>query len=381
MQIDSQGNVFTSTTASDDTALTLMALQDGRGFTIRRRDSQWYLSADQSMGRLTSVFYDENQKRRAGRRRTQAGERAHGVRNLGHEAQEWEEEPAVWDARRLQTAQASGVAVFSSPGTFAPLSLQNLQMGVAVQKSEAMPHPRFCSLKVYDLTATSQSFACSYVSEDGANLPRALLEVSAFTIQDKTAHLNQRTPLPNGRTACENQSPTDTLTCTYAYGEGLTFTRTFSVQTGYQILNQFQVDGLSLGGNRDIWLNWAYMYTNGYTDTTTNTYVESRNWAANVPVPPLKICTIQFWLSSVDVSYVWQSILKATGSFELTSMGVHLGSDYALSDVSEPADMHFYQWGRYRAPSQAEIIIITVDEADAAKYTFDVPDLSTVVDP
>jgi hypothetical protein len=373
--------------------LTLTALQEGNGFTVHRRDSHWYLSASPSMGRLTSVYYDDGPamqtRRQRGVRAAEQSQRDHQGKvqeqreqreQQEEEEQEDEEKPAVWDRRRLQQASTSGVAVFSSPGTFAPLSLPNLQMGVAVQKSEAMPHPRYCTLKVYDLTATSQSFQCSYVQDPSAVLPRVLLEVSAFTIQDKTTNANQRTPLPNGRTACENQSPTDTLTCTYAYGEGLTFSRSFSINTGYQILNQFQVDGLSLGGNVDIWLNWAHMYTNGYNHMTTNTYVESRNWAANVPVPPLKICTIQVWLSSVDVSYIWQSILRATGSFDLSAMGVRFGTDYALSDLTESADLHFYQWGRYRAPAQAEIII-TVDEADAAKYTFDVPDLSTVVNP
>ena len=41
--------------------------------------------------------------------------------------------------------------------THRPISLQNLQIGLAVQRSDSMPHPRYCSLKVYDLTATSDS--------------------------------------------------------------------------------------------------------------------------------------------------------------------------------------------------------------------------------
>jgi hypothetical protein len=44
-----------------------------------------------------------------------------------------------------------------------PVSLQNLQIGLAVQRSDSMPHPRYCSLKIYDLTATSDSFSCYYI--------------------------------------------------------------------------------------------------------------------------------------------------------------------------------------------------------------------------
>jgi hypothetical protein len=63
-----------------------------------------------------------------------------------------------------------------------------------------------------------------------SNLPRSAMDMADFSIQDKSVGIINRTPLQNGRTLCENQSPTDTLTCTFAYGEGLTFSRTLQVR-------------------------------------------------------------------------------------------------------------------------------------------------------
>jgi hypothetical protein len=211
---------------------------------------------------------------------------------------------------------------------------------------------------------------------DGAGLPRVDLEVDAFTIQDKTTIMNPRTPLQNGRTKCENQSPTDTLTCTFAYGEGLTFSKSLAVQYGQNYANQFQAEHKATDYS-SVYYNWLQAFDNQYISITTNTYVESRNWAVNVPVPPMTVCTMQFWLSSVELDYVWQAILKATGSFDLTANGVYFGSHYALSDISNPWDLHVYQWGRYSAPTQAEVIIST-DEIQAAKYQLQVPSLSNV---
>jgi hypothetical protein len=202
------------------------------------------------------------------------------------------------------------------------------------------------------------------------------LEVDAFTIQDKTTILNPRTPLQNGRTKCENESPTDTLTCTFAYGEGLTFSKALAVQFGQNYANQFQVEHQATDYS-SVYYNWLQAFDNQYISITTNTYVESRNWAVNVPVPPLTVCTMQFWLSSVELDYIWQAILKATGGFDLSANGVYFGSHYALSDISNPWDLHVYQWGRYSAPAQAEVII-TTDEIQAAKYQLAPPSMSNV---
>jgi hypothetical protein len=45
------------------------------------------------------------------------------------------------------------------------------------------------------------------------------MEVSAWITQDKTATLQPRSPLENGRTRCENASPSETATCSAGYGE------------------------------------------------------------------------------------------------------------------------------------------------------------------
>ncbi len=406
--IDGAGNVFTSTSRSDDAQLQVMeARNSSKGFTIRSKNYDYYLKLDPDEGRLTTL--DSS---------TVYGGDDDGIPTRGLAGEEKKDEAeaetappsnhddgdGVFARQRQRRSRRRGLpsfnpggaatpsptpasmnmnyddgtkpSVFTSMRSFGPVSVQNLQIGLTVQKSQSMPYPRYCSLKIYDLTATSDSFSCFYIQGDTSNLPMVDLKVESFTIQDKTTNMNPRTPLQNGRTKCENQSPTDTLTCTFAYGEGMTFSTALAVTWGQNYANQFQIER-GYGDSNSVWYNYLYAFDNQYTSITTNTYVESRNWAVNVPVPPLTVCTMQFWLSSVDVKYVWQSILKATGAFDLSAHGVYFGSNYALSDVSNPWDLHVYQWGRYSAASQAEVII-TTDEIQAAKYQLQVPAMNNV---
>ncbi|TFJ88496.1 hypothetical protein NSK_000070 [Nannochloropsis salina CCMP1776] len=435
--IDGAGNVFTSTSRSNDVQLQVVGAVNTTGFTIKSKNYGFYLKLDPDEGHLKTLdnsvidaddfsYYRREHQRRVPmvaaenrRERNDAGAedlradesfvrsdslspenseddsneegifaRKRRARNRRHQALDRSRRevltfnagtatPAPTPAgMKFDSNEANKPSVFSSTKSFGPVSVQNLQIGVTVQKSESMPNPRYCSLKIYDLTATSDSFSCYYIQGDTSNLPMVDLSVQAFTIQDKTTNMKPRTPLQNGRTKCENESPTDTLTCTFSYGEGLTFSTALSVTWGQNYANQFQMER-RYGENTAIWYNYLYAYDNQYTSITTNTYVESRNWAVNVPVPPLTVCTIQYWLTSVDVNYVWLAILKATGSFELSANGVYFGTNHALSDVSDPWDLNVYQWGRYSATSQAEVII-TTDEMQAAKYQLQVPPMNNI---
>lgn len=422
--IDGAGNVFTTTSRNNDAQLQVLSAANTTGFTVRSKSYGFYLKMDADEGRLTTldgstVNGDDDDAGFRERSLSEdgdggVGDKADGAGN-GSEDPDLSAESAPLPsehqedgvfarqrrgrARRQQQSKppltrgaatpsptpssmnsryedATKPSVFTSMKSFGPVSVQNLQIGLTVQKSQSMPYPRYCSLKIYDLTATSDSFSCFYIQGDTSNLPMVDLTIESFTIQDKTTNMNPRTPLQNGRTKCENQSPTDTLTCTFAYGEGMTFSTALAVTWGQNYANQFQIER-TYGDNTAVWYNYLYAFDNQYTSITTNTYVESRNWAVNVPVPPLTVCTLQFWMSSVDVKYVWQSILKATGSFDLSAHGVYFGSNHALSDISNPWDLHVYQWGRYSAPSQAEVII-TTDEVQAAKYQLQVPAMSNV---
>jgi len=421
--IDGAGNVFTTTSRNNDAQLQVLSAANTTGFTVKSKSYGFYLKMDSDEGRLTTLdgsTVDNGNVGNASRRRTLSedgdgagGDEADGADNGGEDPtllaepaplpSEHHEEGVFARQRRSRTRRqqqkpplfrgaatpsptpssmnmryddATKPSIFTSTKSFGPVSVQNLQIGLTVQKSQSMPYPRYCSLKIYDLTATSDSFSCFYIQGDTSNLPMVDLTVESFTIQDKTTNMNPRTPLQNGRTMCENQSPTDTLTCTFAYGEGMTFSTALAVTWGQNYANQFQVER-KFGDNTAVYYNYLYAFDNQYTSITTNTYVESRNWAVNVPVPPLTVCTMQIWMSSVDIKYVWQSILKGTGSFDLSANGVYFGSNHALSDVSDPWDLHVYQWGRYSAASQAEVII-TTDEVQAAKYQLQVPAMSNI---
>ena len=96
-----------------------------------------------------------------------------------------------------------------------------------------------------------------------------------------------------------------------------------------------------------------------------------------VPVAPQSVASVQYWISTVDVRYLWQAILNAQGSFDVSSMGLYLSTGQSLTTLSYLEDLFFYTYGTFSYPSQAEIII-TVDDQEALKYPFPVPQMSNV---
>lgn len=150
-------------------------------------------------------------------------------------------------------------------------------------------------------------------------------------------------------------------------------------------------------------------YTNTYTTQVIRSYIETRNWAVVVPVAPQSVATVQYWISTVDIKYLWQAILNAQGSFDISSMGLYLSTGQSLTTLSYLEDLFFYTYGTFRCvasrpgglererarwkqpgrltpsppahsysyPSQAEIVI-TVDDVEANKYPFVVPNFSNL---
>lgn len=118
-------------------------------------------------------------------------------------------------------------------------------------------------------------------------------------------------------------------------------------------------------------------YTNTYTTQVIRSYIETRNWAVVVPVAPQSVATVQYWISTVDIRYLWQAILNAQGSFDISSMGLYLSTGQSLTTLSYLEDLFFYTYGTFSYPSQAEIVI-TVDDVEANKYPFVVPNFSNV---
>lgn len=268
------------------------------------------------------------------------------------------------------------VSIFMSTQLIAPLAIQNLEISVAVYKQDKMKCPRLCSMKVYDLTAASNSYYCYDVYGDSSSQPLVSMSVASWTALDKTRILKPRAALENGRTRCENQSPTETATCSSAYGEGLSFQEQLDVLSGYTIQEYFQVDFVNpISGLPGGYYNFLTAFTNTYTYTSIRAYIESRNWAITVPIEPQSAATIQFWLATTEIFYVWQGILNAVGTFDISTMNVYLGRSRALTVLSQVEDLFFYTFGSYDYPFQAEIII-TVNNIDQQKYPFQVPELS-----
>lgn len=91
-----------------------------------------------------------------------------------------------------------------------------------------------CSLGVYDTSPNSDSYEC-HLRVPGLNDDLVSLEQEALLFFDQSTFAAPRVPLPNGRVRCENQSPSETGTCTFAYGQGLTLSRQFRANWGYTI--------------------------------------------------------------------------------------------------------------------------------------------------
>ena len=271
--------------------------------------------------------------------------------------------------------------VFMASSLVAPLAVQNLQISVAVFREDTMESPRLCTMFIYDLTPNSDSYTCYQVQGDPTGLPLVEMEMAAWITQDKTSILGPRSPLENGRTRCENSAPSETVTCNVAYGEGLTFQKEIDVIFGQYYAFFFQINVGSAAGadtNSGGYYNFQTAYTNVYTTQVIRSYIETRNWAVVVPVSPQSVATVQFWISTVDIKYVWQAILNAQGSFDISSMGLYLSTGQSLTTLSYLEDLFFYTFGTFAYPSQAEIII-TVDDVENQKYPFPVPSMSNVV--
>jgi hypothetical protein len=124
-----------------------------------------------------------------------------------------------------------------------------------------------------------------------------------------------------------------------------------------------------------------YQYTvnraTAFTEITQTAYLATSAYTANVPIPPRSIVEVQFWQSSIDVNYYWQALLSATGSFQLSAMGMNLGPQRSLSTVSKIEDLFFYVWGKYQYPSSGQVII-TVDQGVWGEFPFKRPPLQNV---
>jgi hypothetical protein len=62
---------------------------------------------------------------------------------------------------------------------------------------------------------------------------------------------------------------------------------------------------------------------------------------------------------------------QATGSFQLSSLGLKLGDRRSLTTLSTLRQLQFYVWGRYDGPQTGEVTI-TNNQAEFGTYPFDI---------
>jgi len=273
------------------------------------------------------------------------------------------------------TAFSKGIISAFSATTMVPaLAYQNLQMSFT-SKGSRSPDPLLCSVFVYDLTPGTDSYTCYTVKGDLSELPYVSLEVSAWLIMDETYLLAPRTPLDFSRMVCENTDSKNSLTCTALYGEGLSYTSVETISVGVEIWNSFQVQwdsitaGLTDPDDYQVYYNFIGIISNTYTNTVQQAYTATNVYTASFPVPPLNTLVVQFWLSTVNIEYVWNLILSAVGSFQLSTLGLNLGPPRSVTQVLDLEELFFYGWGRYTFPDQGTVII-TVNNIESAKYNF-----------
>jgi len=292
-----------------------------------------------------------------------------------------------------------------------------------------------CSIAVFDPTPETASYYCR-LRPPGPADDLVFLEQEALLFFDQSTYAQPRVPLPNGRVRCENGSPTETATCTFAYGQGLTLSRQFRANWGYTISDvithrinaqvtetaQWNIlpknkDMSELRGGKELndlmftlgdklmkreggvksfkptpapqpktvtisaselaeFVNaFSVAYNNFYEILIVKAYVETRNWQLSVPVAPHTTDTIQFWLSSENLYYRWRALFAARGGFTISAFGVPIGSHHSLGDLTYFRDLFFFIFGSYEFPAEAEIII-TVNDIPGDGWPLPTPETS-----
>jgi len=308
------------------------------------------------------------------------------------------------DRNHGRQLQEEDIAYFRTDKIIDMMTYSLMKLSITYQDTDDQ-YPSHCEMAVYDMTPTSESYKCWVKDYDtgGKSDNYVIFQQVAIYFQDGTETRATRVPLENGRTRCENSSPTETTTCSVAYGEGLTFETSMSVSYGTSVTNGFTIayeNRFTLGATMEFintqgpvatslsvtvqnqFINTASYsfsgtFTRDYSVTQTQAYVETRNWQVAVPVPPLSTSTIQFWMSTVDLYYLWQALFVAKGGFDIDVLGQKVGEDHSIGDLSYIEDLYFYMYGTYFYPAQAEVIV-TVDDIEASTYDFEIPEFTQI---
>lgn len=318
------------------------------------------------------------------------------------------------------------IACFYTSRPIRSIAWRYLRLSIVARSRDLeQPGVKECSIAIYDQTSRSESFQCRRrpMASLGAD-DLVYLEQEALLFFDQSTFATPRVPLPNGRVRCENQSPTETATCTFAYGQGLTLSRQFRANWGYTISDVVthrvnanpaqsalfrvpppakrqskqdwqekhsshkkfkQREGSDLRRDSDLTLSiselkefqnaFSVAYNNFYEILVVKSYVETRNWQLSVPVAPRTTDTIQFWLSSENLRYRWRALFTARGGFTITTGGTQIGDHHSLGDLTSFRDLFFFVFGTYEFPYEAEIII-TVNDIPGDGWPLPLPEQS-----
>ena len=127
------------------------------------------------------------------------------------------------------------VAVLYPSHPVEKLAWRHMRISILARSRDLeQPGLKECSLAIYDDSPHTNSYRCWRRPYSGAD-DLVYLEQEALLFFDQSTYATPRVPLPNGRVRCENQSPTETATCTFAYGQGLTLSRQFRINVGYTV--------------------------------------------------------------------------------------------------------------------------------------------------
>ena len=68
------------------------------------------------------------------------------------------------------------------------------------------------------------------------------------------------------------------------------------------------------------------------------------------------------------MQFVFNRVYQARGGFQLSTMGTSIGSNLALSDLTQGQNLFFHVLGETTFPLYPQIIV-TVDDIEAASFT------------
>ena len=343
------------------------------GFIFQNRLNKKYLSVDSLTGKLITVVGNDNAIKDVILKPFSRGNRKlypRHRRNL---------QERVYDNYNNKNEEINnlGISIFGTTVAFIPFVMQNLKITIAVREGSGSTDQSYqgrlmyCSLNVYDLSQTSDSYCCIYADEtNNSGLPAILLVLTKLSIEDKTISIASRRPLPNGRFRCENNSPIETATCTTEYTEVITTSTEFEIAAGVSFASEWEynynwqpLNAITFFDLNGVLFNWMIAARAGASYTETNEYSTTRTYSMSVPVIPMSLLSLQYWISSTTITYLWEASLQAVGEFEISSLGVKFGPTHSLTSLSYDDDLLFNQWGRYMEPCQTQITV-TADMMD-----------------